>query len=140
MIQKNEVEDVLIKIGVPAANKGFRYIVDAMLIIDADPNMSMTKELYPAIASRNNTTGSRVERCIRHAFETVRNRNENRGDVEHYLGSMHCSNGNTLKMLYIAIKRDGDADFPADNKEIVGEEEIRRIVRKELKAILGGAV
>lgn len=35
---------------------------------------AVTKELYPAIAEKNNTTPSRVERAIRHAIEVAWNR------------------------------------------------------------------
>ena len=35
---------------------------------------SVTKELYPTVASMNNTTPSRVERAIRHAIELAWNR------------------------------------------------------------------
>ena len=35
---------------------------------------AVTKELYPAIAKKNKTTPSRVERAIRHAIEVAWNR------------------------------------------------------------------
>ena len=35
---------------------------------------SITKELYPGIAKRFNTTSSKVERAIRHAIEVAWNR------------------------------------------------------------------
>ena len=35
---------------------------------------AITKELYPAIAKKNGTTPSRVERAIRHAIEVAWNR------------------------------------------------------------------
>ena len=35
---------------------------------------AVTKELYPAVASKNHTTPSRVERAIRHAIEIAWNR------------------------------------------------------------------
>ena len=42
------------------------------------PNIvgGITKELYPEIASRYNTTVSRVERAIRHAIEVSWNRGD----------------------------------------------------------------
>ena len=43
-----------------------------------NPNMigGITKELYPEIASKYNTTVSRVERAIRHAIEVSWNRGD----------------------------------------------------------------
>ena len=35
---------------------------------------AVTKELYPVVATMNNTTPSRVERAIRHAIELAWNR------------------------------------------------------------------
>ena len=48
-----------------------------MLLYD-DPNMigGITKELYPEIAERYDTTVSRVERAIRHAIEVSWNRGD----------------------------------------------------------------
>lgn len=47
-------------------------------IADMDVLNYITKELYPAIAKKCNTTPSRVERAIRHAIEVA----WNRGQVE----------------------------------------------------------
>lgn len=45
-----------------------------MVIDDMDYLGAVTKELYPAVAERYNTTPSRVERAIRHAIEVAWNR------------------------------------------------------------------
>lgn len=140
MMCRRDVEDALNKIGVPIHNKGFQYIIDAMLIMDDNPNCKITKYLYPEIASKNGTTAFCVERNIRHAFEIARRSKENYEEVEHYLGLTHCSNGNSLRMLHAMIKRDEDAVLLNRSKENISAEEIREIVREELKAILGGVV
>lgn len=64
------------EIGVPAHIKGYQYLRDAisMVVDDMDMLSAVTKELYPAIAKRNKTTPSRVERAIRHAIEVAWNR------------------------------------------------------------------
>lgn len=49
-----------------------------MAVNDLDVLNSITKELYPSIAKKFNTTSSRVERAIRHAIEVACNR----GSVE----------------------------------------------------------
>lgn len=45
-----------------------------MVIDDMDYLGAVTKELYPSVASKHNTTPSRVERAIRHAIEVAWNR------------------------------------------------------------------
>ena len=42
-----------------------------MVVEDMDFLGAITKELYPTIASKYNTTASRVERAIRHAIEVA---------------------------------------------------------------------
>lgn len=41
-----------------------------------EPGMSITKELYPAIAKKVGSTPSRVERAMRHAIETAWDRGD----------------------------------------------------------------
>ena len=59
------------EIGVPAHIKGYQYLRDAIIFVIEDINLlgAVTKELYPMIAEKYNTTASRVERAIRHAIE-----------------------------------------------------------------------
>ncbi len=75
-----DVTDVIHEIGVPAHLKGYQYIRDAIIMAVEDTEIlhSMTKELYPAVASMHQTTPSRVERAIRHAIEVA----WSRGKVE----------------------------------------------------------
>ena len=49
-----------------------------MVIDNVELLGAVTKELYPSIAKKYNTTPSRVERAIRHAIEVA----WNRGQVE----------------------------------------------------------
>jgi two-component system response regulator (stage 0 sporulation protein A) len=71
-----KVTNLIHDLGVPAHIKGYQYIRDAISIVVADRDIlsAVTKELYPMIAERNNTTPSRVERAIRHAIEVAWNR------------------------------------------------------------------
>lgn len=87
-MNREKIEDTLLAMGVPAGIKGFNYIADAMQIFDErGTDISITKELYPAIAERNNTTPSRTERAIRHAFGIVRGHKGNTEIVENILAS-----------------------------------------------------
>jgi len=71
-----EITNLIHEIGVPAHIKGYQYLRDAITLVvkDMDILCAVTKELYPTIASMNNTTPSRVERAIRHAIEVAWNR------------------------------------------------------------------
>ncbi|MCI8631344.1 MAG: sporulation transcription factor Spo0A [Firmicutes bacterium] len=71
-----DITNMIHEIGVPAHIKGYQYLRDAisMVVDDMDMLSAVTKELYPAIAKRNKTTPSRVERAIRHAIEVAWNR------------------------------------------------------------------
>lgn len=73
---EKDVTDMIHEIGVPAHIKGYQYLRDAiqMSVNDMDMLGSITKLLYPSIASKYKTTSSRVERAIRHAIEVAWNR------------------------------------------------------------------
>ena len=66
-----EVTSILHQMGVPAHIKGYQYLRDAIVFVIEDINLlgAVTKELYPMIAEKYNTTASRVERAIRHGIE-----------------------------------------------------------------------
>lgn len=67
------VTNILHEIGVPAHIRGYHYMREAimMAVNDLDVLNYITKELYPSIAKKCNTTPSRVERAIRHAIEVA---------------------------------------------------------------------
>ena len=65
-----EVSELLHNLGIPSHIRGYKYIRDSIILIYNDDKISyITKELYPKIAERYDTTSSRVERAIRHAIE-----------------------------------------------------------------------
>jgi len=66
-----EVTTMMHQIGIPAHVKGYQYIREAILMVVEDISLlgAITKELYPGIAKKFDTTPSRVERGIRHAIE-----------------------------------------------------------------------
>ena len=65
------VTNIIHEMGVPAHIKGYQYLRDAILMVVEEVNLlgAVTKELYPMIAMKYQTTPSRVERAIRHAIE-----------------------------------------------------------------------
>lgn len=67
---------ILHELGVPSHIKGYQYIREGIMMLYEKPEVigGITKELYPEVASKYDTTVSRVERAIRHAIEVSWNR------------------------------------------------------------------
>lgn len=74
------VTDLLHSLGIPSHIRGFQYIRDGILILynSASPVTYITKEIYPELSRKYDTTPTRVERAIRHAIEV----SWNRGDMD----------------------------------------------------------
>ena len=70
------ITKILHELGIPSHIKGYQYIREAIGIIFDHPETigGITKELYPELANKFDTTVSRVERAIRHAIEVSWNR------------------------------------------------------------------
>ena len=70
------ITKTLHELGVPSHIKGYQYIREGITMVYTNPEMigGITKELYPEIAKKYNSTVSRVERAIRHAIEVSWNR------------------------------------------------------------------
>ena len=74
-LQKS-ITNMLHELGMPSHIKGYQYIREGISMIYNNPEIigGITKELYPDIALKFDTTVSRVERAIRHAIEVSWNR------------------------------------------------------------------
>lgn len=72
------ITKMLHSLGVPSHIKGYEYIRESVLMMYKNPSLigAITKELYPEIAAKYDTTTSRVERAIRHAIEVSWNRGD----------------------------------------------------------------
>lgn len=134
-MQREHVEDVLLKIGVPAGVKGFTYIADAMEIFDEKGmGVSVTKVLYPEIARRRESTPNRVERAIRHALEIARSVKGDCEFADYYIGFTHCANFNSLTMLYQKLKQERPSEKKAEIKAVPAlNDDIREIIRQEIR-------
>ena len=66
-----KITAVFLSVGIPAHIKGYHYLREAIRMVFYKPELisHITKELYPGIAKRFNTSPSKVERAIRHAIE-----------------------------------------------------------------------
>lgn len=65
------ISKLLHSLGVPSHIKGYQYIRESIYMMYTSKEMigGITKEIYPEIALKFDTTASRVERAIRHAIE-----------------------------------------------------------------------
>ena len=73
---QSSISRILHELGIPSHIKGYQYIREGINILYDHPETvgGITKELYPELASKYDTTVSRVERAIRHAIEVSWNR------------------------------------------------------------------
>lgn len=67
------LSSLFLTIGIPAHIKGYQFLREAVKMVIDNPDVinRITKELYPGIGRRFNTTASKVERAIRHAIEVA---------------------------------------------------------------------
>ena len=72
------ITKILHELGIPSHIKGYQYIREGIGIVFERPDTigGITKELYPELASKYDTTVSRVEWAIRHAIEVSWNRGD----------------------------------------------------------------
>ena len=129
---REETENTLLTIGMPAGIKGFTYICDAMDLYDADAYYENGKTcvLYEKIASRHKTTASSVERAIRHAFGAAVKRGDEE-KVNQYLGTGNTKNSHLLHTLYIRMKQEQKGrlrTFSGDD----GQQEMKNRIYQEL--------
>ena len=77
---ESEVSVLLHDLGIPTHVRGYQYIREGVMLLYASDGVSslVTKEIYPKIANKYQTTSSRVERAIRHAIEI----SWSRGDIK----------------------------------------------------------
>jgi len=71
-----KIANIFISVGIPAHIKGYQFLREAIKLTIYNPEIinSITKNLYPSIASKFSTSSSKVERAIRHAIEVAWNR------------------------------------------------------------------
>ena len=71
-----KISDIFISIGIPPHIKGYGYLREGIKLTVEKPYVIsyVTKELYPSIAKKFDTSPSKVERAIRHAIEVAWNR------------------------------------------------------------------
>lgn len=99
-MDKTVIENKLLEIGVPVSLKGFKFISDAIWLLDK-PEWKNPKwtSLYYAVGRLNDESATCVEKAIRTALQATRVK----GDydlVAEYIGFINCENSNSLMMLH----------------------------------------
>ena len=105
---ETEITSIIHEIGVPAHIKGYMYLREAitMVVNDMELLSAVTKELYPSIAKKYNTTASRVERAIRHAIEVAWGRGQVDAINKLFGYTVHNEKGKTNNSEFIEIIAD----------------------------------
>ena len=105
---ETEITNIIHEIGVPAHIKGYMYLREAitMVVNDMELLSAVTKELYPSIAKKYNTTASRVERAIRHATEVAWGRGQVEAINKLFGYTINTEKGKPTNSEFIAIIAD----------------------------------
>lgn len=99
-----KISNIFISIGIPPHIKGYQYLREGIKMAIENPAIinSVTKELYPEIGKKFDTTASKVERAIRHAIEVAWNR-----------GRVDAINAIFGVRVYIGSERPTNSEFIA---------------------------
>ncbi len=105
---ESEITGIIHEIGVPAHIKGYMYLREAigMVVNDIELLSAVTKELYPSIGKKFNTTASRVERAIRHAIEVAWSRGQVETINKIFGYTIHNGKGKPTNSEFIAMVAD----------------------------------
>lgn len=146
---REKVKNALMELGANPANKGFRYTVEAVVLMNEDSSwIDKTTELYTKVASVSdvNATGSRVERAIRHMIEGISANGcldtFNKYFPSNYNGKL--TNSMLLASLYYKLRQEEKQGITENhhgcsNETVIvnGVEVCRSCAEKLLAAILG---
>ena len=105
---EERIANLFLTVGIPAHIKGYQYLREGVRMVVDKPELMghITKELYPGIAQRFDTTSSKVERAIRHAIEVAWNRGRIEA-LDEAFGKNVCSlNDNPTNGEFIALVSD----------------------------------
>lgn len=91
MINEKKVDEILLDLGYPEHLTGTQMVREAVRYYR--PGMSVTKELYPALAAAANSTPGRIERAIRHATASAWERHGYGTELKYFGNSLHPERG-----------------------------------------------
>ncbi|MDD3920245.1 MAG: sporulation transcription factor Spo0A [Eubacteriales bacterium] len=103
-----KVTSVFLVAGIPAHIKGYHYLREGIRMVYHDPNLmsKITKELYPGIAKKFQTSSSKVERAIRHAIEVAWSRGKIENINQLFGYSIYNKNDKPTNGEFIALVAD----------------------------------
>lgn len=101
-----KISSIFTTIGIPPHIKGFVYLREGIKMAVTEPGIinRVTKELYPRIATKYETSSSKVERAIRHAIEVAWNRGRTEAisavfGARVYIGSERPTNSEFIALV-----------------------------------------
>ena len=103
---EEKISNIFINVGIPPHIKGYSFLREGVMMAVENPSIinNITKQLYPMIGERYQTTPSKVERAIRHAIEVAWNRGRidninNILGVRAYVGADKPTNGEFIALI-----------------------------------------
>lgn len=91
---EKEIKELLNKLGIKINIKGYWFWITAIEYKAEHNDVSMS-ELYNEVAKMNNTTSSRVERALRHAYTSVKK------DIEEFFDIKYKINNSSFLLLML---------------------------------------
>ncbi len=107
-LMEEKIALICLKAGISPRNLGYSYFKEAIKITVYNPDVmgKITKELYPMVAKKFDTTASRVERALRHAID-VASLSDGFKKLDEILGcSLVASNRRLTSSEFIALVAD----------------------------------
>ena len=103
-----QITNIIHEIGIPAHIKGYMFLREAINLVVNDIGLlsAVTKELYPLVGKKFNTTASRVERAMRHAIDVAWSRGEVETINKIFGYSIHNEKGKPTNSEFIAMVAD----------------------------------
>lgn len=100
MFNTQKLNEVLLELGHPDNLSGTEFIRLGAAMYDRQ--LSMTKELYPAIAKAVGSTPSRVERAMRHSICTAWSRGDSEAQKRYFGSTVNPNTGTPTVGEYLA--------------------------------------
>lgn len=103
-----KISNIFVTIGIPPHIKGFTYLREGIKMTVEDQSVinRVTKELYPKIAEKYQTTASKVERAIRHAIEVAWNKGRTDAISSIFGAKVYIGNERPTNSEFIALVAD----------------------------------
>jgi len=103
-----KVKNIMHRLGGPAHIKGHQYTADAIVLVVGNRDFlnAVTKEIYPKVAEKNNTTPSRVERAIRHWIDVAWSRSTEEEQREFFGATVSPTKSKPTNSEFIATIAD----------------------------------